>query len=130
MMEPKMIDTEFLAMIRALADETRLLIIGMLASGQLCACDILESVPISQSTLSYHMRQLTDSHLVNSTRDGKWMHYALEHSALERLEGFIVQIATPGSVPFEKSASGCSSEGCDRTEEAEMSVKQTQEMST
>ncbi len=112
MIEQKMIDTGYLAMIRALADETRLLIIGLLASGQLCACDILESVEISQSTLSYHMRQLTDSHLVTSTRDGKWMHYALEPDALERLKRFLDQITTPGYVPVQRSTAACCSTAC------------------
>ena len=41
---------------KALSDETRLHIIDMLSCNELCACDILASFNLSQSTLSYHMK--------------------------------------------------------------------------
>lgn len=62
---------------KALSDETRLKIIDMLSCGEMCACDILENFSISQSTLSYHMKILTESGLVNGVRDGAWMRYTL-----------------------------------------------------
>lgn len=64
-------------MIKALSDETRLKIIDVLSCGEICACEILSLVDISQSTLSYHMKLLTSSGLVNSVKDGSWMRYSL-----------------------------------------------------
>ncbi len=61
---------EYVQIAKALADETRLKIIDMLSCGEMCACDILEYFSISQSTLSYHMKILTESGLVNGMRDG------------------------------------------------------------
>lgn len=62
---------------KALSDETRLCIIDMLSCSELCAGDILASFDLSQSTLSYHMKILTDSNVVNARRDGLWMKYSI-----------------------------------------------------
>lgn len=69
---------EYVPVFKALSDETRLKIIDMLSCGEMCACRILEEFSISQSTLSYHMKILTDSGLVNARRDGAWMKYTLK----------------------------------------------------
>jgi len=63
--------------LKALADETRLSILHMLQDGELCACKIQERFDISQPTLSYHMKILTQSGLVKSRKDGLWMQYSL-----------------------------------------------------
>ena len=68
---------EYVPILKAVSDETRLKIIDMLSCGEMCACDILEEFSISQSTLSYHMRILAESGLVNAIRDGAWMRYTL-----------------------------------------------------
>lgn len=63
--------------LKALADETRLSILHMLQDGELCACKIQERFDISQPTLSYHMKILSQSGLVKSRKDGLWMRYSL-----------------------------------------------------
>ena len=62
---------------RALSDENRLKIIGLLTGGELCACRILEKLNITQPTLSHHIKILCKCALVNARRDGKWMHYSI-----------------------------------------------------
>ena len=54
--------------------------------GELCACEILEEFQITQPTLSYHMKILSESGLVNSRRDGVWMKYSINRDALERIK--------------------------------------------
>ena len=63
--------------LKALADPKRLKIITMLSNGELCACKILEEFQITQPTLSHDMKVLCDAGLVNSRKEGKWMHYSL-----------------------------------------------------
>lgn len=63
---------------KALADETRLAIIEMLSRENLCACHILEEFEITQPTLSYHMKILVESGLVDSERDGNWIRYSFK----------------------------------------------------
>lgn len=68
---------------KALADETRLSIVKLLACGELCGCKILENFHITQPTLSYHMKALCDSGLVEGRRDGAWMRYTLNKEVFE-----------------------------------------------
>lgn len=70
---------EYVSIFKALADETRLKIIQMLSQGELCACHILEEFNITQPTLSYHMKILTECGLVNAVKDGSWMKYTLNN---------------------------------------------------
>lgn len=68
---------------KALSDETRVKIFDMLSQGELCACNILEEFNITQPTLSYHMKTLCDSGLVDSRKDGVWMKYSINRNNLE-----------------------------------------------
>lgn len=77
---------EYVPMFKALADETRLKIVHMLDGGELCACKILESFNITQPTLSYHMKILTESGLVISNREGAWMKYKLNDERINELK--------------------------------------------
>lgn len=83
---------EFVPVIKALSDETRLKIIDMLSCGEMCACDILEKFSISQSTLSYHMKTLVESGLVNGVRDGAWMRYTLNKERTDSVLLFLTEI--------------------------------------
>jgi ArsR family transcriptional regulator, arsenate/arsenite/antimonite-responsive transcriptional repressor len=79
---------------KALADETRLQIIDMLSCGELCACKILEKFNITQPTLSYHMKILTECGLVSGVRDGAWMRYSLNESNIESLKQFVLALTS------------------------------------
>lgn len=71
---------------KALSDETRLRIFAMLSQGELCACNILEEFNITQPTLSYHMKILSESGLIVARREGVWMKYSLHSKNLELLK--------------------------------------------
>lgn len=62
--------------LKAIADPIRLSIIKRLYSkDELCACDILDDYKITQPTLSFHMKKLTQCGLVVSRKDGTWVRY-------------------------------------------------------
>lgn len=62
--------------LKAIADPIRLSIIKKLYSkDELCACDILDDYKITQPTLSFHMKKLTQCGLVLSRKDGTWVRY-------------------------------------------------------
>jgi ArsR family transcriptional regulator, arsenate/arsenite/antimonite-responsive transcriptional repressor len=71
--------------LKALSDETRIKIFDMLSQGELCACNILDEFEITQPTLSYHMKVLCESGLVNSTKDGVWIKYTIKKDSLEMI---------------------------------------------
>jgi len=63
-------------MFKALADETRLRILGLLLSeGELCVCNIMAALQIPQSTASRHMAYLRNSGWVDDRRMGLWVYY-------------------------------------------------------
>ena len=89
--------SEYVPIIKALSDETRLKIVDMLSCGSLCACEILNNVNISQSTLSYHMKLLTECELVNVEKDGSWMHYSINTDKADQLMNFLSYITNEKS---------------------------------
>src|SRR5213083_1313865 len=61
----------------ALADSTRLRILGLLLTGEVCVCHIHESLRIPQPKASRHLAYLRRAGLVDTRRDGLWVHYRL-----------------------------------------------------
>lgn len=66
---------------RALADDTRLRILGLLAAGEVCVCNIHGALNLPQPTVSRHLAYLRKSGLATARRDGLWMHYRLQMPA-------------------------------------------------
>ncbi|MCU1384397.1 MAG: transcriptional regulator, ArsR family [Acidobacteria bacterium] len=62
---------------KALADSTRLRILGVLLTGEVCVCHIHESLKITQPKASRHLAYLRRSGLVDTRRDGLWIHYRM-----------------------------------------------------
>lgn len=79
---------------KAFSDTSRLLIIEMLSCGELCACDILEKFKFTQPTLSHHMKILCDCGLVAGRKEGKWIYYTLNDTAINDYISFIHKITT------------------------------------
>ena len=88
------LQAEYAPVFKALGDETRLKIIEILSCGELCACDILESFHITQPTLSYHMKILTECKLVNSRKEGSWIRYSNNKELISAIKMFWEVITT------------------------------------
>lgn len=83
---------QYSSLFKSLSDETRVKILYMLSHGELCACNILEEFNITQPTLSYHMKNLCDSGLVDSKKEGVWMKYSINIDVLESLKKLFDEI--------------------------------------
>lgn len=68
---------------QALSDENRIRILGLIAKEEKNAGELLEQLNIVQSTLSHHMKVLTESGLVTARKSGKWTYYAISGDVLE-----------------------------------------------
>ena len=66
---------------KALSDNTRLRILGLLLEGELCVCDLVAILDMPQSTVSRHLANLRNAGLVSDNRQGVWMHYRLADDA-------------------------------------------------
>lgn len=80
--------------LRAIADPSRRKILhalkerGVCSIGKemgLCACDIQERVRLTQPTISHHMAILTQAGLVEARKEGQWMWYRRNETALKDL---------------------------------------------
>jgi ArsR family transcriptional regulator, arsenate/arsenite/antimonite-responsive transcriptional repressor len=75
---------------KALSDETRVEILGLLAGceGELCACEIEGHFELSQPTISHHLRLLKEAGLISGERRGTWVYYRIDKRRLAGLEAF------------------------------------------
>lgn len=67
----------YLAITKALSDETRVRALMSLADGELCVCQIIELLGLSPSTVSKHMSVLQQAQLVERRKEGRWHYYRL-----------------------------------------------------
>ncbi|MDB5081627.1 MAG: hypothetical protein JWP00_3551 [Chloroflexi bacterium] len=75
----------------ALADPTRLTILGMLIASQdeVCVCDITASFNLGQPTISHHLRILREAGLINGDKRGKWVYYSPVLSNVEKVKALM-----------------------------------------
>lgn len=88
---------------KALCDEKRLRILEILKEGDNCACVLVEELGIPQSSLSYHMKILCDSTIVQCRKEGKWTYYSLNEAGLKIARNIVDSILVSSS----NSESGC-----------------------
>ncbi len=80
------------ALLKALADETRLAVVRVLMGGECHAGDLLMELGIEQSLLSHHLRQLRDAGIVESERDGKAVLYRLAPGVEAQRRGDVIDL--------------------------------------
>jgi predicted transcriptional regulator len=77
--------TELLAFFKALADENRLKIIGLLAQHPYTVEKLAEALYLGVSTTSHHLSRLTKTGLVSARADGHYYVYSLQTDTLKRM---------------------------------------------
>ena len=63
--------------LKALADPTRMRILALLGSGEVCVCHLHTALDIPQPTASRHLASLKKAGLVEARKIGLWVHYRL-----------------------------------------------------
>ena len=75
---------------KALGDPVRLRLFRLLSlQDELCVCHLTEALDLPQSTISRHLGVLRNAGLVETRRDGKWMHYRLSGDLARALAGLL-----------------------------------------
>ena len=75
---------KILPIFKALSDETRLRILSLLKEGELCVCDIAETLKMTQPNISFHLGMLREAGLIKDKKNGRWIHYSLDDSDIFR----------------------------------------------
>ena len=68
---------KFMNIVKALADENRVRVLMALRDRELCVCDIIEMLGLAPSTVSKHLSILYQAGLLDSRKEGRWVHYRL-----------------------------------------------------
>ena len=81
---------------RAMGEETRVKVITMLLKEEMCICELIEELGLSQSAVSHHVKILKQAELVNDRRQGKWTFYSINKAGFERaIKNFQSEVITP-----------------------------------
>ena len=86
---------------KAFCDEKRLCILELLRSGEKCACVLIEQLDMPQSTLSYHMKILCESRIVDSRSEGKWTYYKISEMGGGEAMALLRTLITPNAMTEE-----------------------------
>ena len=70
---------------KTFGDPTRIRILYTLSAGELCVCDIAETLSMTQSAISHQLRLLKQMALVRFRREGKTIYYSLADAHVETI---------------------------------------------
>ncbi len=65
---------------KALSDEKRIRILKLLAVREMCVCELMIALDVTQPNLSHHLKILENQGFVNRRKEGKWAYYSLTNS--------------------------------------------------
>jgi DNA-binding transcriptional ArsR family regulator len=71
---------EYEMVMKSVADPTRVRILKLLEAGEMCVCQVVAVLELSQSTVSKHLFLLKMAQLVKERQEKKWVHYSLDGS--------------------------------------------------
>ncbi len=75
---------ELISVFKALSDETRLKMLKIFQKGEICVCDLVSVMDMSQPKISFHLNVLKEAGLIRDRRQGKWVHYSINDSDIFR----------------------------------------------
>lgn len=70
---------------KALGDATRLRILKLLSLREMCVCELMIALGLTQPTASHHLKVLENTGLVKSRKEGKWIFYRISNPKLVKM---------------------------------------------
>lgn len=67
---------------KALSDEKRLRILKLLMVKEMCVCELMIALQLTQPNLSHHLRILENIGIISSRKEGKWVYYSLANAKI------------------------------------------------
>jgi ArsR family transcriptional regulator len=69
---------------KALSDETRLRILSVIFQGEMCVCEIEQSLSLTQSNASRHLTALKSAGIIKGVKRAQWMYYSLNECFVDK----------------------------------------------
>ena len=91
-----------LKILKSFSDETRLRIINLLFEKELCVCDIMETLQITQAKASRHLIYLKNAGLVKDRKQAQWVYYSIAKNENIKLISDLVYENLRNIVEFNK----------------------------
>ncbi|WP_062060748.1 ArsR/SmtB family transcription factor [Cellvibrio sp. OA-2007] len=83
------------SLLKALANENRLMILCTLITGEMSVGELNEQVPLSQSALSQHLASLREAGLVNTRKEAQTVYYSLQGDEAQKIIAVLQSIYCP-----------------------------------
>ena len=83
------------ALLKALSNENRLMILCTLIAGEMSVSDLNARVPLSQSALSQHLANLRDAGLVSTRKEAQTVYYSLQGDEAQKVIAVLQSIYCP-----------------------------------
>lgn len=91
--------------LKLLGDKTRLTILSYLKQRELCVCELVDLLDVSQPAISQHLRKLRLAGIIKERKQGTWVYYSLSEE-MPRYVSVIIE-----ALPDQRIA-GCTSAAC------------------
>lgn len=88
-MEDKMTE-----LFKVFSDPNRVDIIRLLLAGETCGCTLIDKLPITQPTLSYHLKMITQAGLATAKREGNWIKHYINKDKIDDMIDFLAELKT------------------------------------
>jgi ArsR family transcriptional regulator len=85
---------ELVAIARTLGDTTRIRIVAVLRNGELCVCELVDALDISQSSLSTHLQMCRQVGVLTARKEGRWIYYSLSARYAPLIERIFSELKT------------------------------------
>ena len=72
---------ELIKVFKALGDETRIRLLKLIQHRELCVCELMQALDMTQSRVSRNLGILKNAGLVIDRRDGLWVYYSINNEA-------------------------------------------------
>jgi DNA-binding transcriptional ArsR family regulator len=90
---------QFLTVLKALSDETRLRLVHLLLTGDFCGRALACRLGISEAAVSQHLKILKEAGLLDGEKRGYWTHYSVQRDVLEEVTGELNRMARQSTIP-------------------------------
>lgn len=89
--------------LKAVADANRLTLLSCLKNAEVCVCDLVDVLGLSQPAVSQQLKKLEEDGIITARKVGTWKHYRLVENQTPVMQAILSQLEN-------KSTSSCTTE--------------------